>query len=82
MHEEGHALLDMIRPDFFEVPFIEVGALHEAFGDCVAILTALNDRSIREAVLSTSSDLSSKHFVQAMAGSWATPSDASTATPR
>ncbi len=67
VHEEGHALLDMIRPDFFEVPFIEVGALHEAFGDCVAILTALSDRSIREAVLSTSADLSSKHFVQAMA---------------
>jgi hypothetical protein len=67
VHEEGHALLDMIRPDFFEVPFIEVGALHESFGDCVAILTALSDRSIREAVLGTSADLSSKHFVQAMA---------------
>jgi len=67
VHEEGHALLDMIRPDFFEVPFIEVGALHEAFGDCIAILAALSDSSIRDAVLSTSPDLSGKHFVQSMA---------------
>jgi len=67
VHEEGHALLDMVRPDFFEVPFIEVGALHEAFGDCIAILAALSDSSIREAVLSASPDLSGKHFVQSMA---------------
>ena len=42
-HEVGHGLLDSVRPDFFSVNFIEVGAFHEAFGDCIAILTALND---------------------------------------
>lgn len=67
VHEEGHALLDTLRPDFFEVPFIEVGALHEAVGDCIAMLTALRDRSIREAVISATPDLSAKHFVQALA---------------
>ncbi len=44
-HEQGHAFLDAIRPDFFEVPFIEVGALHEAFGDCVAILTRVRGQA-------------------------------------
>ena len=56
-HEEGHAFLDAIRPDFFDVPFIEVGALHEAFGDCMAIVTALEDRAIRDAVLASTPDL-------------------------
>jgi len=67
VHEEGHALLDMIRPDFFDVPFIEVGALHESFGDCTALLTALNDAAIRNAMVSSSPDLSGRQFVQALA---------------
>lgn len=67
VHEEGHALLDMLRPDFFDVPFIEVGGLHEAFGDCLAILAALSDRTIRESLVSASPDLSTEHFVQALA---------------
>ena len=67
VHEEGHALLDMLRPDFFDVPFIEVGALHESFGDCIAILAALSDKAIRESLVADSPDLSAKHFVQAMA---------------
>ena len=47
VHEQGHAILDAIRSDFFDVPFIEVGALHEAFGDCTAILAALEDQATR-----------------------------------
>ncbi|HEV8516301.1 MAG TPA: hypothetical protein VGQ47_01520, partial [Candidatus Limnocylindrales bacterium] len=66
-HEEGHALLDAIRPDFFDVPFIEAGALHEAFGDCVALLTGLRDRSIRDGVLALSPDLSSNQFLESLA---------------
>jgi hypothetical protein len=66
-HEQGHAFLDAIRPDFFDVPFIEVGALHEAFGDCTAVLTALEDRAIRDAVLAASPDLSANHFVESVA---------------
>jgi hypothetical protein len=66
-HEQGHGLLDAIRPDFFDVPFIEVGSLHEAFGDCAAILAALSDPAIRAAVLATSPDLSGNHFVESLA---------------
>ena len=29
-HEIGHGLLDAVRPDFFSVNFLEVGAFHEA----------------------------------------------------
>lgn len=52
-HEAGHALLDAIRPDLWNSFFPEVGAFHEAFGDCIAILTALSDRGSRQAVLDT-----------------------------
>jgi hypothetical protein len=66
-HELGHALLDAIRPDFWDVPFIEVAALHEAFGDCIAILSALTDPQIRSAVLALSPDLSLAQFVESLA---------------
>jgi hypothetical protein len=49
-HEVGHGLLDAIRPELWDAPFLEAGAFHEAFGDCVAILTALGrSRHAREA---------------------------------
>ncbi|MFL5674980.1 MAG: hypothetical protein ACJ779_08240 [Chloroflexota bacterium] len=67
VHEQGHALLDAIRSDFFDVPFIEVGALHEAFGDCNAILNAFEDRATREAVIVASPDLSGNQFVESLA---------------
>ena len=67
VHEQGHAILDAIRSDFFDVPFIEVGALHEAFGDCTAILNALEDDATRKAVLKASADLSKNQFVESLA---------------
>jgi Zn-dependent metalloprotease len=39
-HEVGHGLLDSARPDS-STSILEVGAFHEAFGDCIAMLTAL-----------------------------------------
>jgi hypothetical protein len=66
-HEEGHALLDAIRPDFFDVPFIEVGVLHEAFGDCLAILAALSDDLVRQSLLAVSPDLDGTNFVESLA---------------
>lgn len=50
-HEIGHALLDARRPELFESSFFEVGAFHEAFGDCVALLTALADAEVRTAIV-------------------------------
>ena len=50
-HEVGHGLLDAIRPDLWDTPFLEVNAFHEAFGDCLAMLTALHDPPSRAALL-------------------------------
>jgi len=66
-HEEGHAFLDAIRPDFFDVPYIEAGALHEAFGDCFALLVAFDDGRIRRKALQASPDLGSHQFVESLA---------------
>jgi Fungalysin metallopeptidase (M36) len=52
-HEAGHGILDAIRPEFITSAVFEVNAFHEAFGDCVAILTALLDQSTRSAVLAS-----------------------------
>jgi len=50
-HELGHAVLDAIKPHLFDVASVEVAAFHEAFGDCSAILSNLQQQSLREAVL-------------------------------
>ena len=66
-HEAGHALLDALRPDLWGVNLLEVGAAHEAFGDCVAIVTALSDRGTRTALLAAAPDLGTPNFVEATA---------------
>lgn len=66
-HEAGHALLDSIRPDFFEVNFLEVGAFHEAFGDCLAVLTALGDQDTRQKLLAVTATLRARNFVESTA---------------
>src|SRR6266540_1143645 len=66
-HECGHALLDSIRPDLWDSPFVEVAALHEAFGDCMALLTAFADPPTRRALLVVSPDLAGSNFVEATA---------------
>ncbi|MBV9359682.1 MAG: hypothetical protein JO023_29580 [Chloroflexi bacterium] len=50
-HEEGHAILDAIRPQLWDAQSAEPAALHESFGDMSAILSALQLQSFREAVL-------------------------------
>ncbi|MEA2711949.1 MAG: hypothetical protein QOF78_4550 [Phycisphaerales bacterium] len=50
-HELGHAVLDALRPQLWDTPFIEAAALHESFGDISAILAALELVSERKAVL-------------------------------
>jgi len=66
-HECGHALLDVIRPDLWFVNTVEAGALHEAFGDCIALLTALRDRPTRVALLAATADLAQPNFVEGTA---------------
>jgi hypothetical protein len=66
-HEVGHALLDAIRPQLWDAAFLEAGAFHEAFGDCIAVLTALNDRDTRTKLLAQTATLKKKNFVESTA---------------
>ncbi len=49
-HEQGHAILDAIRPDLWDAPHFEVAAFHEAFGDLAAIFVALAEPALAAAV--------------------------------
>jgi hypothetical protein len=66
-HECGHALLDVIRPQLWDANFTEVAAFHEAFGDCMAILTALYDKGTRMKLLAISPALTNSSFVETLA---------------
>jgi Fungalysin metallopeptidase (M36) len=66
-HEVGHGLLDSVRPQLWDAPFLEAGAFHEAFGDCVAILTALHDLDTRKALLAATTTLRKRNFVESTA---------------
>lgn len=50
-HEIGHAVLDAVKPELWDVTFAEVAAFHEAFGDISALLAALAVREIEEEVV-------------------------------
>ena len=65
-HEVGHGLLDSIRPDLWDVTYLEVGAFHESFGDCMALLTALNDKTTRQKLLAVTTTLRRKNFVETL----------------
>jgi hypothetical protein len=41
LHETGHALLDALRPDLFNVQAFEIWGFHESFGDIHAIINML-----------------------------------------
>ncbi|MGI8807056.1 MAG: M36 family metallopeptidase [Acidimicrobiales bacterium] len=70
-HEIGHGVLDALRPDLWDTPYLEVGGFHEAFGDITAIVTALADRATRKALLAASPDLGTANFVEGMGESLA-----------
>jgi hypothetical protein len=63
-HESGHALLDQSRPDLWDSSYPETNAFHEAFGDCMAILTAFADPATRALVRTK---LRRKNFLEATA---------------
>ena len=66
-HEVGHGLLDAIRPDLWDAVFLETGAFHEAFGDCMAVLAALNDKDSRKKLLTVTTNLGKRNFVESTA---------------
>jgi hypothetical protein len=50
-HEQGHAVLDGVRPDLWDAPHFEVAAFHEAFGDLSSIFVALAEPPVSAAVV-------------------------------
>lgn len=51
LHELGHALLDALRPDLFNVQSYEIWGFHEAYGDINAIINSLQHDELIELVL-------------------------------
>jgi hypothetical protein len=52
-HELGHAVLNAAVPELRNSSSLEHAAFHEAFGDCLALLTALSDPVVAAQVLAT-----------------------------
>ena len=50
-HELGHAVLDALRPQFFNAADAETSAFHESFGDMSAILCALQNENTRRTII-------------------------------
>lgn len=68
IHELGHAILDSIRPDFWNVAAFEVGAFHESFGDITALLSCLSyDVCLNYLLKSTNNDLTKSNFASQLA---------------
>lgn len=53
-HECGHALLDAVAPALYESSTPESLAIHEALADTIAVLMALDSRTLRTTVLDDS----------------------------
>ncbi|MBT9585770.1 hypothetical protein IV102_20685, partial [bacterium] len=66
-HEAGHAILDAIRPGYFEAWSPDPGAFHESFGDLLALLISLkDDRVLDRVVEQTGGDLSQPNLAAAL----------------
>lgn len=67
-HELGHAILDAIRPDFWNAAAFEIGAFHESFGDLIALLNILQyDSVINTILIDTKGNLRQNNFVSELA---------------
>ncbi len=67
-HEQGHAILDAIRPDLWDAPHFEVAAFHEAFGDLAAIFVALAEPALDDVVVrATRADPARSNLVSRLA---------------
>jgi Zn-dependent peptidase ImmA (M78 family) len=71
-HELGHAILDALRPDFWNVQNYEIWALHESYGDIIAILNLLENEQILKIVSKeTKNDLSKSNVASKLAEQFA-----------
>ena len=64
LHETGHALLDALRPDLFNVQAFEIWGFHESFGDIHAIINMLqNDVAIDYVLKETGGNLDQSNCI-------------------
>ena len=78
-HETGHAVLDILHPEYFDTYATMVGGFHESFGDITAIFTALNQADICEALYAeTRGDLGQPSFLTEVAEQFGTGLGSST----
>jgi hypothetical protein len=67
-HETGHAILDGIRPYYYENSSIQTAAFHEFIADLTAILSALRNNKVRRVVAETTQgDLRQAEAIWALA---------------
>lgn len=63
-HELGHAILDYLRPEFWNTVSLEIFAFHEAFGDVFAFLCSIHHEKIIDFVINeTGGDLTKSNVV-------------------
>lgn len=85
-HEAGHAILDAVRPRYYEPFEPETSALHEAFGDLCAVFAALSHGSVQRRVARSLDRLNllseiAEGFEDAGAEGWGSIRSLVTATP-
>jgi hypothetical protein len=67
-HEQGHAILDAVRPDFWSVQALEIWAFHEAFSDISAIITSMQfDELLNRALADCGGDLRKTNSLSSLA---------------
>lgn len=68
LHELGHALLDALRPDLFNVQAYEIWGFHEAFGDIHAMINFLhNDFAVDYLLKQTGGNLAQSNILTKLA---------------
>jgi len=59
-HELGHAILDGLKPYYYDVTSASTGGFHEYFGDAVALTSSLENRELLRRVAGREDSLDSK----------------------
>lgn len=67
-HEAGHAILDGIRPPYYNFTSLQTAAFHEYVADITSILSALRNNDIRKVTaLETEGDLTRENIIAGLA---------------
>lgn len=67
-HELGHAVLDSIRPDLWNLQSLETWSFHEGWADLVAIFTVMrHDEVLKQVLKDTNGDISKPNIINKIA---------------